>query len=97
MDGLTAIGELVIDSSGEGPYDPYLYLTLEELAMYDGQGDNMGYIAVDGVIYDVTGVAAWTGGTHNGNMAGTDVSDVIDNAPHGDSVLDGLTVVGELK
>lgn len=73
-----------------------LQLTLEELAMYDGKEGNDAYIAVDGVIYDVTGVSAWTNGTHNGNMAGTDVTDAIDSAPHGDSVLDGLEVVGEI-
>mgnify|MGYP002641537150 CR=1 FL=1 len=71
-------------------------LTLEELAMYDGQDGNDAYIAVNGVIYDVTNVSAWNNGTHNGNVAGTDVSSVINNAPHGDSVLSGLTVVGNL-
>lgn len=73
-----------------------LMLTLEQLSMYDGKDGNDAYIAVDGVLYDVTGVDAWTNGTHNGNMAGTDVSSVIDNAPHGDSVLEDLEVIGEL-
>lgn len=76
--------------------DDLLELTLEELAMYDGKNGNDAYVAVNGVIYDVTGVAAWTNGTHNGNMAGTDVSSAINNAPHGTSVLDGLDVVGTL-
>ncbi|GEM_PF-168307 len=96
LDGLTAVGELVVDASGDGPYDPYLYLTLAELAMYDGQDGADAYVAVSGVIYDVTGVSAWTNGTHNGNMAGQDHTDTITGAPHGASVLDGLTVVGEL-
>lgn len=73
-----------------------MMFTLEELAMYDGKDGNDAYVAVNGVVYDVTGVSAWTNGTHNGNMAGTDVSNVINNAPHGESVLEDLEVVGEL-
>lgn len=36
---------------------PQLELTLEELAAYDGKDGNPAYIAVDGVIYDVTDVS----------------------------------------
>jgi predicted heme/steroid binding protein len=81
---------------GNKTSDEIVQMTLEELSMYDGVNGNDAYIAVDGVIYNVTGIAAWSNGTHNGNMAGTDVSDVINSAPHGDSVLDELIVVGEL-
>lgn len=73
-----------------------LELTIEQLEMYDGKDGNDAYIAVDDVIYDVTGVSAWRGGTHNGNMAGTDVSDIVNSAPHGDSVLDDLEIVGSI-
>ena len=73
-----------------------LQLTLEELAMYDGQDGNKAYIAVNGIVYDVTDVAAWTSGSHNGGTAGTDVSSLINNAPHAESVLDNLEVVGEI-
>lgn len=68
--------------------------TLEELAQYDGQNGNPAYVAVDGVVYDVTDVPAWSGGKHNGNMAGTDASDAITQAPHGKSTLENLPVVG---
>lgn len=43
--------------------------TLEELKNYDGKEGRKAYIAVDGVVYDVTNVAAWQGGTHHGNNA----------------------------
>ena len=76
--------------------DETIKLTLTELEMYDGQDGNNAYVAVNGVIYDVTGISAWTGGSHNGNMAGQDLTNVIMNAPHGESVLDDLDVVGEL-
>lgn len=71
--------------------------TLEELAAFDGKDGNKAYVAVEGVVYDVTGIPAWTGGTHNGNMAGQDVTEAIKNAPHGDSKLADLEVVGQLK
>ena len=53
--------------------------TLDELKNYDGKEGRKAYIAVDGVVYDVTNVAAWQGGTHHGNNAGNDDSDRIVN------------------
>ncbi|PEG97319.1 cytochrome B5 [Lactobacillus sp. UMNPBX9] len=70
--------------------------TLDELKNYDGKEGRKAYIAVDGVVYDVTNVAAWQGGTHHGNNAGNDVSSRIVKAPHGKSTLEKLEVVGKL-
>lgn len=70
--------------------------TLDELKNYDGKEGRKAYIAVDGVVYDVTNVAAWQGGTHHGNNAGNDVSDRIVKAPHSKSILEKLEVVGKL-
>ena len=70
--------------------------TLEELKNYDGKEGRKAYIAVDGVVYDVTNVAAWQGGTHHGNNAGNDVSDRIVKAPHGKKKKKKLEVVGKL-
>ena len=74
-----------------------LELTADELAAYDGKDGKPAYVAVNGVIYDVTNVPAWTNGMHKGNTAGKDLTDVITKAPHGDSVRKNLTVVGKLK
>jgi predicted heme/steroid binding protein len=72
-------------------------LTIEELSQFDGQGGNKAYVAVDGVIYDVTDVPQWQGGSHNGNAAGQDISDQIANlSPHGKRVLSNLKIVGNL-
>lgn len=70
--------------------------TLEELAQYNGKDGAKAYVAVDGVVYDVTGLKAWTEGKHNGFEAGQDLTEAIKKAPHGTSKLEGLTVVGKL-
>ncbi len=74
-----------------------LVLTTEELALYNGENGNPAYIAVDGVIYDVTNVREWNGGLHNGYTAGQDLTEQIKTvSPHGVSKLKGLTAVGKL-
>ncbi len=77
--------------------DGTLELTLEELKQYDGQNGNPAYIAVDGIIYDVTNVREWKNAQHNGYTAGNDLTDAIKNvSPHGVSKLNGVPVVGIL-
>lgn len=73
-------------------------MTLEELAEFDGKDGNKAYIAVDGIIYDVTDNPAWPDGEHNGVMAGQDVSDILKNdSPHDLDITDDLPVIGELE
>ena len=43
-----------------------LALTLDQLKHYDGKNGNPAYIAVDGVLYDVSGVRQWKNGSHEG-------------------------------
>lgn len=70
--------------------------TKSQLAQYNGQDGVKAYVAVDGVVYDVTNVPAWAGGKHHGNTAGQDLTEVIDNqSPHKRSVLEKLTAVGK--
>ncbi len=70
--------------------------TLEELSQFDGANGNPAYVAVDGTVYDVSDKPLWTGGTHNGNMAGQDLSDAILKSPHGKAKLKDLPIVGTL-
>jgi len=59
--------------------------TVAELAQYNGQNGQPAYVAVDGVVYDVSGSALWAGGVHSrcpeGATAGRDLSEVIKDAP----------------
>ncbi len=70
--------------------------TLDELAQYDGKNGNDAYVAVEGIVYDVTNAAKWQNGNHYGVQAGTDCTTAISRSPHGSSVLDGLPIVGTL-
>lgn len=71
--------------------------TLLELSQYDGEDGDSAYVAVDGVIYDVTDVPAWAGGEHKNNlMAGNDHTEAILGSPHGKDVLEDLPQVGTL-
>lgn len=71
--------------------------TLDELAKFNGKDGNKAYVAVDGVVYDVTDVPPWKGGDHNGYEAGKDLTEEIKTkSPHGISKLQGVPVVGKL-
>jgi predicted heme/steroid binding protein len=75
-------------SSDESTEEVMLELTLEELSEYDGKDGNRAYVAVEGIIYDVTDLDEWQNGMHNGVQAGKDLTDEIMNqSPHGTSTL----------
>ncbi len=78
--------------------DTEVVMTSEQLSEYDGQDGRAAYIAVDGVIYDVSDVSFWANGSHNGFSAGADLTEQIKTiSPHGVSKLSGLPVVGRLE
>ena len=72
--------------------------TLEELKEFNGKDGKRAYVAVDGVVYDVTESKAWKDGQLNGFEAGNDLTDAIKNeSPHGIAKLDNVVKVGVLK
>lgn len=70
--------------------------TIEELAKYDGKGNNPAYVAIDGIVYDVSFEAVWAAGKHFGLEAGRDLSDEFKSC-HKEEVLKKLKKVGVLK
>lgn len=72
-------------------------ITLDELAKYNGQNGQPAYIAYKGIVYDVSNIPQWKNGTHHGEKAGTDVTNDISKAPHGDKIFADLPQVGTLQ
>ncbi len=70
--------------------------TLDELAQYDGQNGNPAYVAIDGIVYDVSSLSQWVNGKHNGVTAGRDLTDFISSSPHGRPILERAVEVGTL-
>lgn len=56
--------------------------TLEQLKKFDGKNGNPAYVAVDGVVYDVSALPAWKNGEHkHGLKAGNDLTVEFAKAP----------------
>ena len=75
--------------------DPNTEYTLTQLAEFDGLNGAKAYIAVNGIVYDVTNEDEWDNGTHQGmHLAGTDATAIFGQSPHSQAFLDGLTQIG---
>lgn len=48
--------------------------TVEELAMYNGENGNPPYVAVNGIVYDLSSKIVWRQGNHFGLKAGKDLT-----------------------
>lgn len=72
--------------------------TLEELAKYNGSNGKPAYVAVEGIVYDVSLSSPWGGGTHFGLYAGKDLTKEFKGC-HSEEVkiLESLPKVGQLK
>lgn len=72
--------------------------TLEELSKYNGSGGSPAYVAVNGIVYDVSLSPVWGGGTHFGLYAGKDLTGQFKACHSGEiRILNALPKVGKLK
>ncbi|KMT21963.1 DUF5661 family protein [Clostridium cylindrosporum] len=71
--------------------------TLSELSQYDGTAGKPTYVAVNGIVYDVTNNPNWSSGVHFGVSAGKDLTSEFQNCHGSSSILENLPKVGVLK
>lgn len=71
-------------------------LTTGELAQFNGKNGNPAYVGYKGKVYDVTESSQWGDGEHLGHIAGKDLTDQMEIAPHGEDVMERMKVVGVL-
>ncbi|MEH6988532.1 cytochrome b5 domain-containing protein [Cytobacillus firmus] len=76
---------------------PNQTFTIQDLANYDGKNGRPAYVAVSGVVYDVTNNRAWAAATHFGLVSGRDYTQEFASCHAGQqSILATLPVVGRL-
>jgi predicted heme/steroid binding protein len=74
-------------------------ITLSQLMRYNGDDEDEKWIAYGGIIYDVSECPNWRKEMHrNLHFPGQDLSEEIDEAPHGDDVFTRpcIKIVGRL-
>ncbi|MFQ6109775.1 MAG: hypothetical protein ACE5L7_09525 [Candidatus Aminicenantales bacterium] len=79
------------------PADPQKGLGVEDLASFDGTQGKAAYIAYQGQVYDLSKREYWKDGEHFGrHKDGSDLTDMLDQAPHGENKLVEIPQVGNL-
>jgi predicted heme/steroid binding protein len=69
--------------------------TRKELARYNGKNGTPAFIAYNGKLYDVSNSFLWRNGKHQVlHNAGVDLTDSLEQAPHGADLLERFPVVG---
>lgn len=72
-------------------------ISKEELEGCTGKEGKRALVAVEGKVYDVTSSRMWRNGKHmNSHLAGSDLSAVLQVAPHGHEVFERVELAGEL-
>lgn len=88
--------QLVKNDTSELPAHNNRLFTKEELAKFNGRNGNPAYVAVNGMVYDVTNNAAWGAATHFGLFAGNDVTAQFSSCHAEQPILEKLPVVGKM-
>lgn len=76
---------------------PLPEFTRSQLALRNGQDRPEIWVALHGLIYDVTVSRLWRNGKHYEHWAGQDLTDELKDAPHTEKVFEKFVVVGKLK
>ena len=71
-------------------------ITRAQLALRNGQDKPEIWIALNGVVYDVTSSRLWRNGKHYEHWAGQDLTLELKDAPHTDKVFDKFKAIGRL-
>jgi len=70
--------------------------TEDELQKYDGR-NGITYIAYRGKVYDVSASYHWRKGIHQVmHSAGCDLTETLEQAPHGPDLLDKFPIIGQV-
>lgn len=84
-------------TAAEAPSSSSENLSLGDLAAYDGQEGRSAYFAYKGEIYDATDNRLWKSGSHMGrHQAGTDLTEALTQAPHGEDQVLRLPKIGRV-
>jgi predicted heme/steroid binding protein len=70
--------------------------TKSQLALRNGQDKPQIWVALNGIIYDVTESRLWRNGKHYEHWAGQDLTDELADAPHTETVFERFAAVGKL-
>jgi predicted heme/steroid binding protein len=69
----------------------------QELSHYNGKNSAKPYIAYNGIVYDVSDSFHWKDGKHQVfHQAGEDLTEALQQAPHGEDLLKRVPIIGEL-
>ncbi len=70
-------------------------MTLDELSSFDGKEGRPAYVVYKGMVYDMTNSRLWRNGAHMmKHHAGTDLTVMLKNAPHGEDKVLAMPQVG---
>ncbi len=70
--------------------------TVEELGRCDGKDGHPAYITFRNNVYDVSNSNLWKEGAHMMHLAGTDLTEALANAPHGEDILNRMPLLGRV-
>jgi predicted heme/steroid binding protein len=71
-------------------------VTVQQLALRNGQDKPEVWIAYKGLVYNVTHSKLWKTGTHYEHWAGQDLTDELADAPHTDEVFSKFEPIANL-